>query len=97
MRIDDRPLLDEAVVVLPDPPGAASLRLLGGFELRVGARPVTLSLGPQRLLAYLAVRPGAHPREALAARFWPDTDEPGGRASLRSAVWTLRRAVIRTR
>src|SRR5437763_792894 len=30
---------------------------------------------------------------ALAARFWPDTDEPGGRASLRSAVWTLRRAV----
>src|SRR3954469_3637755 len=69
------------------------VRLVGTVAVDRDGSPVPLPPVVVRLLAYLAVRPGAHPREALAARFWPDTDEPGGRASLRSAVWTLRRAV----
>jgi DNA-binding SARP family transcriptional activator len=45
------------------------------------------------LLAYLALHPGPQPRGALAARFWPDVLDASARASLRSAVWSLRRAL----
>ncbi len=47
--------------------------------------------GPHRLIAFLALHPGAHERDALAARFWPDL--PTARANLRTAVWALRRAL----
>jgi DNA-binding SARP family transcriptional activator len=43
------------------------------------------------LLAYLALSPGPKPRGELAARFWPDVLDSSARASLRSAVWSLRR------
>ncbi|HTZ87201.1 MAG TPA: AAA family ATPase [Solirubrobacteraceae bacterium] len=43
------------------------------------------------LLAFLALFPGAHPRSEIAARFWPDVLDSSARASLRSAVWSLRR------
>ncbi len=45
------------------------------------------------LLAYLALHPGLQPRGELAARFWPDVLDSSARASLRSAVWSLRRAL----
>jgi DNA-binding SARP family transcriptional activator/tetratricopeptide (TPR) repeat protein len=45
------------------------------------------------LLAYLALSPGPQPRGDLAARFWPDVLDSSARASLRSAVWSLRRAL----
>ena len=45
------------------------------------------------LLAYLALAPGSQPRGELAARFWPDVLDSSARASLRSAVWSLRRAL----
>jgi tetratricopeptide (TPR) repeat protein len=54
-------------------------------------RPVPLSATHRRLLAFLALHPGPHARDALAARFWPDT--AGARANLRTAVWTLRQAL----
>jgi DNA-binding SARP family transcriptional activator len=91
MRVDVRPLLDEAAVVLPDPIGAASLRLLGGFELRVGARPVTLSLGPQRLLAYLALHARPATRSSVAGTLWPEAAEERAAANLRSTLWRIRR------
>ena len=43
------------------------------------------------LLAWLALHPGPQARGELAARFWPDVLDTSARASLRSAVWTLRR------
>lgn len=43
------------------------------------------------LLAWLALNPGLHPRGAIAARFWPDVLDESARASLRSALWSLRR------
>lgn len=52
---------------------------------------VLLSRPHRRLLAYLALHPGPHERDALAARFWPDA--PTARANLRTAVWTLRRSL----
>ncbi len=45
------------------------------------------------LLAWLALHPGRHGRGALAARFWPDVLDSSARASLRSALWALRRAL----
>ena len=45
------------------------------------------------LLAYLALSPGPQARGDLAAHFWPDVLDSSARASLRSAVWSLRRAL----
>jgi DNA-binding SARP family transcriptional activator len=45
------------------------------------------------LLAYLALSPGPQPRSDLAAHFWPDVLDSSARASLRSAVWSLRRTL----
>jgi DNA-binding SARP family transcriptional activator/tetratricopeptide (TPR) repeat protein len=45
------------------------------------------------LLAYLALAPGPKPRAELAAQFWPDVLDSSARASLRSAVWSLRRCL----
>jgi DNA-binding SARP family transcriptional activator len=43
------------------------------------------------LLAWLALNPGSHTRSVVAARFWPDVLDDSARASLRSALWSLRR------
>jgi DNA-binding SARP family transcriptional activator/tetratricopeptide (TPR) repeat protein len=45
------------------------------------------------LLAFLALFPRAHARSEIAARFWPDVLDSSARASLRSAVWSLRRVL----
>ena len=43
------------------------------------------------LLAWLALNPGVHPRATVASCFWPDVLDASARASLRSALWSLRR------
>lgn len=48
---------------------------------------------PLSLLGWLALNPGLHPRTAVASRFWPDVLDASARASLRSALWVLRRAL----
>lgn len=45
------------------------------------------------LLAYLAQRPGPHPREALVDLLWPDASLAAGRRSLRVALSSLRHQV----
>src|SRR4051794_28861491 len=68
-----------------------SVQLLGGIAVERDGVPVPLSSLHLRLLAFLALHPGPHNRDALAARFWPDSPHP--RASLRTAVWTLRQSL----
>jgi DNA-binding SARP family transcriptional activator/TolB-like protein len=74
-----------------------SLNLLGALELRdTQGREVDAVLRqPKRLalLVYLALaRPARfHRRDALLGRFWPDLDESHARASLRRALYFLRR------
>src|SRR2546428_12110934 len=75
MRVDDRLRFGEPSVVLPDVTPTAHLRLLGGFELRVGARPIALSLGPQRLLAFLALHTRPATRSFVAGTLWPEAAE----------------------
>ena len=67
------------------------VQLLGEVAAVRDGEPVPLSVAHRRLLAFLALHPGPHARDALAARFWPDT--PRARANLRTAVWTLHQAL----
>jgi hypothetical protein len=69
------------------------IHAVGRFRVEVDGRDRT-SLTPDRatsLLAWLALNPGSHRRSAVAARFWPDVLDDSARASLRSALWSLRR------
>src|SRR4051794_33087594 len=71
------------------------VRLLGDVSAEVDGTVVKppASRRAWSLLAWLALHPGAHDRGTLAARFWPDVLDTSARASLRSAVWALRRAL----
>lgn len=69
------------------------IHAVGGFQVEVDGRERT-SPTPDRataLLAWLALNPGNHRRSTVAARFWPDVLDESARASLRSALWSLRR------
>jgi DNA-binding SARP family transcriptional activator/tetratricopeptide (TPR) repeat protein len=72
-----------------------SIKLLGRMAVeRDGQQlPVPASRRAWSLLAYLALHPGPQPRGELAARFWPDVLDASARASLRSAIWALRRTL----
>src|SRR2546423_10195337 len=71
------------------------LRLLGEMRVEVDGSPVRPpdSARARALLAWLALNPGMHARTQMAARFWPDVLDSSARASLRSAIWSLRRAL----
>src|SRR3954452_20186952 len=71
------------------------VRVLGGLAIEADARPlpVPASRPARELLAWLALHRGPHPRLELAMRFWPDVLETSARASLRTTLHELRRAV----
>ena len=71
------------------------VRLLGELQVAAGGTTLPLPAHPQgpALLAWLALHPGEHPRGPLAALLWPDVPRANARAALRSAVWSLRRAL----
>jgi DNA-binding SARP family transcriptional activator len=77
-------------------PPTLYLRLLGGFEARLGSGP---ALGfptrkAQALLAYLALGPDAgQPRDKLTALLWSDSGERQARQSLRQALFNLRKTL----
>jgi DNA-binding SARP family transcriptional activator len=73
-----------------------SVHLLGPFRVVLDGEPATgfVSDKARALLAFLAVeadRP--HRREALAGLLWPDYTERAARASLRTALANVRRAI----
>ncbi len=72
------------------------LSLFGGFVL-TDSENKSIDPGPRKakaLLAWLAVHPNTeHPREKLAALFWPDKEEEQARHSLRQALSSLRKAL----
>src|SRR3954464_2475152 len=71
------------------------VRLLGDMRAQLEGEPIPppASRRAWALLAWLALHPGEHDRATLAARFWPDVLDASARASLRSAIWALRRAL----
>jgi DNA-binding SARP family transcriptional activator len=68
-----------------------SLRLLGGFELRLAGRPIGAPLSVERLLAFVCLQNRPVNRSFVAGTLWPDTTDARAAANLRSALWRLRR------
>ncbi|HEX4010123.1 MAG TPA: AAA family ATPase [Solirubrobacteraceae bacterium] len=71
------------------------IRLLGELAVETSSGPIELS-GSWRarsLLAWLALNPGSHQRADVAARFWPEVLDSSARASLRNAIWAIRRSL----
>jgi DNA-binding SARP family transcriptional activator len=70
------------------------LRLLGRPEVSCGGQFLRFrSRKELALLFYLATEGGLHPREKLAALFWPESGEDQSRASLRNALYGLRKSL----
>jgi DNA-binding SARP family transcriptional activator len=69
--------------------------LLGELEVELDGAVIDSppSQRPWTVFAYIALSPRPVPRAELAARFWPDVLDQSARASLRSALWALRRAL----
>jgi DNA-binding SARP family transcriptional activator len=75
--------------------GVLRARLFGALSAEVDGRSVPTVPGfkARSLFAYLLVHPGPHPRVRLAGLFWPDLTETRARASLRVALFALRRTL----
>src|SRR3954447_17339623 len=72
------------------------LTLLGGFQARLdpGSALALSTRKSQAILAYLALRCGrGHPRDKLAALLWGGIHEHSSRASLRQALFVIRRTL----
>src|SRR5437763_11392852 len=72
------------------------LTLFGGFHARLepGSAIALPTRKSQALLAYLALPVGrAHPRDKLAALLWGGIRDESARASLRQALFSIRRAL----
>ncbi len=63
---------------------------MGGFGLFLATGEVSMAESLQRLVAFLALR-GPTPRAAVAGTLWPSTSDERALASLRTAVWRVRR------
>jgi DNA-binding SARP family transcriptional activator len=76
-------------------PETAHLRLLDAFGLDCGRSEIRLPLGAQRLVAFLALHPGAVTRQYVAGSLWLDVSDDRASANLRSALWRLHSAPAR--
>lgn len=72
-------------------PRHVALRLLDGFDVEVGGRPVRLPLGAQRVVAFVALHERALQRLYVAGSLWLDSPEARAAANLRSALWRIQR------
>ena len=72
-------------------PEQLRLILMGGFALLHQGTKVALPLSAQRLLAFLAFHQHPTLRVHVASSLWPDNPLACSAASLRSALWRLRR------
>lgn len=68
-----------------------ALRVLGGFELKVGGRVVELPLQSQRLVGLLAVHGDWLHRTTVAGQLWADSSAMSASTKLRNALWRVRR------
>ncbi|WP_433684761.1 AfsR/SARP family transcriptional regulator [Nocardia sp. CA-119907] len=74
---------------------AARLVLFGGFVLSVAGTRVYLPMHARRVLAYLSLRKMTENdccRQILAERLWENASPERSLASLRTALWLIRRA-----
>lgn len=77
--------------MLRESEAAVRLRLLDGFELRQGLKIIPVALSAQRLLAFLALHTRPLQRVYVSGNLWLESSEMHANASLRTALWRLRR------
>jgi DNA-binding SARP family transcriptional activator len=65
------------------------VRLLNGFELRMGGEAVPVNIGSQRLIIFLALERGLLRRGQVAGTLWPDVPAARASANLRASIWRL--------
>src|ERR1700722_4802156 len=82
------------------PPGVGfdavlRVRLLGGLGVDLNGTVIDspVSQRPWAVFAYVALAGRPVTRSELANRFWPDVLDQSARASLRSALWAIRRVL----
>jgi DNA-binding SARP family transcriptional activator len=80
------------VLARPSTSDQVRLSLLEGFELRRGGLRVPLPTTAQRLVVFLALQRRPVLRSYVAGNLWAEATEVHATASLRSALWRLRRA-----
>jgi DNA-binding SARP family transcriptional activator len=71
------------------------LWLCGRIAADLDGDPLVMPSGDRAraLIGWLAVHPGQHPRTLISAQLWPDVPQESARASLRTAVWSLRQSL----
>jgi DNA-binding SARP family transcriptional activator len=69
---------------------ALTLGLLGGFRLSRDGSLLALSLGEQRLTAFLALHKRPLERAFVAGNLWIDSDDDHASGNLRTTLWRLR-------
>jgi DNA-binding SARP family transcriptional activator len=74
------------------PCAPVQLHVLGQFELIVRGDRVEVPLQAQRVLGYLAVVHPVQSRSVLAERLWVDAPQDRAMATLRNAVWRVRKS-----
>jgi DNA-binding SARP family transcriptional activator len=67
------------------------LALMGSFTLTVADGPLGLPMTAQRLVAFLALARKPVSRLYAAGHLWPEASDARAAASLRSALWRVRR------
>jgi DNA-binding SARP family transcriptional activator len=65
------------------------LRILDRFELRFRERVVPVTVGPQRLVTFLALHNRLLPRGHVAGMLWPDVPTDRASANLRASIWRM--------
>jgi DNA-binding SARP family transcriptional activator len=65
------------------------LHLLGGFELWLEGRVVPVTIGAQRLLAFLGLHDRVLTRAYVAGVLWPEVPTDRANANLRAGLWRL--------
>jgi DNA-binding SARP family transcriptional activator len=77
----------------PEPAGLR-VQLFGALRVEFAGTPLALPAPPsaRSVLAWLLAHPGSHARARVAGQFWPEVVDRAARASLRTALWEIRRA-----
>jgi DNA-binding SARP family transcriptional activator len=65
------------------------LRILDRFELRFRERMIPVTVGPQRLVTFLALHNRLLPRGHVAGMLWPDVPTDRANANLRASIWRM--------
>ena len=67
------------------------LQVLGAFSVLERGSPLPLPMSSQRVIAFLALHRRPLRRVYVAGSLWPETSDGRAAASLRSALWRIRR------